>query len=365
MYSTKLRTDCTPGYLFRATAGGIMRVAGLNKVEYPGIENFDVTELVPGHMAYRRAMPKCLRKVGWSIDSDEFTEIEDADPENHEHRQRELINEIEEARKDLQEKPEKKRWFWKSKQKRAQKKEWETYEERPMEPTAADYANDAPGGVLFDVEAIRREAVELAAQGIEIKELKSTQPPIRVNSFSSINSTSSNMPQASASSSPSKKQDLRGTKSYDPMPPSVSTAHNTYDYRNGNTIASRSLDYEDKHNATEHNTHDYHDPNEAAEEEGEFSMTFEPVSPIRTHTLPSSRTDELEKRLNHEWNQADMAVRTVPSSPVVGSGSPSLSARKVAEPAWDSSSHRTTDRNVWDDDEEESGREREMSMTFE
>jgi len=348
-------TNNTLGYLFRATAGGIMRVAGLNKVEYAGIENFDVTELVPGHMAYRRAMPKCLRKVGWSIDSDEFTEIEDADPENHEHRQRELINEIEEARKDLQEKPEKKRWFWKSKQKRAQKKEWETYEERPMEPTAADYANDSPGGVLFDVEAIRREAVELAAQGIEIKELKSTQPPMRINSFSSVNSASS--PQASGPSSPSKKQDLRGTKSYDTMPASISTANNTYEYRNGHATSSRSLDYEHKHDAAKHNTHDYHDPNEAAEEEGEFSMTFEPVSPVRTHTtpLPSSRTDELEKRLNHRWSQADLAVRTVPSSPRVGGG-------KVEEAAFDG--HKSVGRNVWDD-EDEFGHEKEMSMTFE
>ncbi|KAK4989845.1 hypothetical protein LTR28_001544, partial [Elasticomyces elasticus] len=100
--------DWILGYLFRATSGGVMRVAGLAPVEIPGIENTNVTELVPGHMAYRGAMPKLLRHVGWAVESDEFTEIEDPDPENHEKRQRELINEIEEARKQLEKKPEKK-----------------------------------------------------------------------------------------------------------------------------------------------------------------------------------------------------------------------------------------------------------------
>ena len=78
-----------------------MRVAGLVKVDIPGIENLDVTQFVPGHMAYRKAMPRCLREAGWAIESDEFTEIEDPDPENHQNRQRELINEIEEARNCL------------------------------------------------------------------------------------------------------------------------------------------------------------------------------------------------------------------------------------------------------------------------
>ncbi len=55
-----------------------MRVAGLAPVEeIPGLENIDVTALVPGHMAYRAAMPRLLREVGWSVDGDEFAEIED------------------------------------------------------------------------------------------------------------------------------------------------------------------------------------------------------------------------------------------------------------------------------------------------
>jgi hypothetical protein len=55
-----------------------MRVAGLAPVEgIPGLENIDVTALVPGHMAYRAAMPRLLREVGWAVTSDEFDEIED------------------------------------------------------------------------------------------------------------------------------------------------------------------------------------------------------------------------------------------------------------------------------------------------
>jgi len=69
--------DWILGYLFRATSGGIGRIAGLAPVNIPGVENIDVTELVNGHMAYRAAMPKLLIKVGWEVTSDEFSEIED------------------------------------------------------------------------------------------------------------------------------------------------------------------------------------------------------------------------------------------------------------------------------------------------
>jgi pimeloyl-ACP methyl ester carboxylesterase len=72
------RNDWILGYLFRATSGSIMRVAGLAPVEdIPGLENIEVTSLVAGHMAYRAAMPRLLREVGWSVESDEFTEIEE------------------------------------------------------------------------------------------------------------------------------------------------------------------------------------------------------------------------------------------------------------------------------------------------
>lgn len=159
-----------------------MRVAGLAKVEIPGIENFDVTEHVPGHMAYRNRMPLLLRKVDWAVTSDEFSEIEDPDPDNHEKRQRELINEIEEARKELEEKPEKRKFgIFSRNKKRAQKKNWETYDES-IKQGDDERVGDVHGNPLFDVEAIMRETVELAAEGVEIRQLETTMPPMKIDS---------------------------------------------------------------------------------------------------------------------------------------------------------------------------------------
>ena len=174
-----------------------MRVAGLAPVELPGIENFNVTELVPGHMTYRQKMPRLLREVGWMVESDDFTEIEDPDPENHEARQRELINEIEEARKQLEKKPEKKRFnFFRAK--KLEKKDWEMYDERSNRPTAEDEAGGSEpkdAKILFDIDAIQTEAAELAAAGIHVKQLDSTLPPMRLD-------TASISPKSSRSLSP-------------------------------------------------------------------------------------------------------------------------------------------------------------------
>lgn len=163
-----------------------MRVAGLAPVNVPGIEDFNCSEHVPGHMSYRAAMPKLLRLSGWSVESDEFAEIEDPDPDNHEKRQRELINEIEEARKELEKKPEKRRWGLFKQKKYTEKKYWETYDERAKaEPKGEEDGKE--GGVLFDVDAIRAEAAELAArtelaaEGYEVKQLESTLGPMKLD----------------------------------------------------------------------------------------------------------------------------------------------------------------------------------------
>ncbi|KAI4200759.1 MAG: hypothetical protein LQ346_002317 [Caloplaca aetnensis] len=173
--------DWILGYLFRATSGGIMRVAGLAPVEnIPGLENIDVTKLVNGHMAYRTAMPRLLREVGWEVESDEFTEIEDPDPDNHEKRQRELIKELDEARKEAEAKPEKRRFGLFKKGKLAQKKGWETYDDsmRNGNETSSSHTPEDPNAnVLFDIEAIRKE---LASEQIEVKQLESTLPPMKL-----------------------------------------------------------------------------------------------------------------------------------------------------------------------------------------
>lgn len=176
--------DWILGYLFRATSGGIMRISGLAPVEdIPGLENIDVTSLVAGHMAYRAAMPKLMRQVGWEVESDEFTEIEDPDPENHKKRQRELIQEIDEARRKAEAKPEKRRFGFFSRGKLAEKKRWETYDKDGNSDGNSTEGPGSPGlegNVLFDIEAIRRE---LESEMIEVRELDSTLPPMQVTTL--------------------------------------------------------------------------------------------------------------------------------------------------------------------------------------
>ena len=208
--------DWILGYLFRATKGGISRVAGLKAVEnVPGLENLDVTELVQGHMAYRAAMPRLLRHVGWEVESDEFDEIIDPDPENHESRQRELIKEIEDARKEA-EQPEKKRFGFFKRGKPADKKNWETYDEKMgTEKGEANGSFERKNSrVLFDIEAIKRE---LASEAIEVKQLESTLPPMQIDLSSPRSTTDapSSLSPRQGSVTSFKRTSPRTSKSYD------------------------------------------------------------------------------------------------------------------------------------------------------
>ncbi|KAK3383363.1 hypothetical protein B0T24DRAFT_673243 [Lasiosphaeria ovina] len=193
------RNDWILGYLFRLTNGGIRRVAGLAAIDdIPDLENMDVSEFVVGHMDYRTAMPRLLRESGWLVESDEFAEIE-PDPEDHKERQRELINEIEEARKELEKEGKRGKTsfsFWKKK-KALQKQEWELYEESNKSganPNANPRTEDLEGrnhGVLFDVDAIRAELAKeqqehgkdgnLEEEMLQVREIKSTLPPMKLD----------------------------------------------------------------------------------------------------------------------------------------------------------------------------------------
>ncbi|KAK0730647.1 hypothetical protein B0H67DRAFT_44962 [Lasiosphaeris hirsuta] len=190
------RNDWILGYLFRLTNGGIRRVAGLAPIEdVPGLENKDVQEFVAGHMDYRRAMPRLLRECGWMVESDEFTEIEDPDPENHQERQRELINEIEEARKELQKDGKATRggaFSFFRKKKALEKQEWEVYQDMNKNGGANSRTEDKEGnnhGVLFDVDAIRAELAreqenksgEIDGELLQVREIKSTLPPMKLD----------------------------------------------------------------------------------------------------------------------------------------------------------------------------------------
>ena len=108
-YSTK---DWVLAYLFRATAGGFMAIMGISPVEdVEGIENFDCTELVDGHMAYRQNMPKLLKKLGIAVLSEEFVEIEEAmDPEEA-RRHRKLVRDVDAAQRKLLSKKKHSSWM--------------------------------------------------------------------------------------------------------------------------------------------------------------------------------------------------------------------------------------------------------------
>ncbi len=322
------------GYLFRATSGGISRVAGLAAVELPGIENLDVTEFVPGHMAYRAAMPRLLREVGWAVESDEFAEIEDPDPDNHEKRQRELINEIEVARMELQKKPEKKRFGLFKTKKLAEKKAWETYDDRLTGGVEPGRGENADATVLFDFEAIRAEVVELAAQGVRVKALDSTLPPIKVDA-SALNANGLN----------GQRDALRETKSFDASPMARP------DHRPKAT--SRSFDY-----------NEYDDRHVPTGKES-ISMTFDTSDP-EPPRLPSPE---------REVSMLHLAPPEPPNTPPAKHFSHGPPPWSTTSPVPETSTRFGHDlgepdvpanHNVWADDEDDDfGTEKELQMTFE
>lgn len=321
-----------------------MRVAGLAPVEeIPGLENTDVTQLVNGHMAYRAAMPRLLREVGWEVESDEFTEIEDPDPENHEKRQRELIRELDEARKEAEAKPEKRRFGFFRRGKLAEKKGWEMYDDRTKDEVGSS-SNDGERGhnnVLFDVDAIR---AELASEQIEVKQLESTLPPMKLN----LNGTGSSVDKGLQSP----YSTLRETKSFDASMvsrPSPTTILPEKDLRN------------------EHDTDTSRPPNNAYDEyneaedfaprangESEVQMTFD----NSYHTPPS---------LGQSAQAPEIPLSDHPPESSSASG-----AAKLQRPELRSSatmpvgiSRLSLEHNAWAEDEDEGfGKEKEMKMSF-
>ncbi|ODQ55743.1 DUF726-domain-containing protein [Saitoella complicata NRRL Y-17804] len=188
------RTDWILGYLFRASSGGIGRVAGLRPVEVVSkVENVDCTTFVDGHMSYREAIPKLLKTVGWVVTSDKFEEIEDPDPDKHRERQRVLLEDLEEAKQRLpqQKKGSRLSWFGKVAGRSSVNTPGpEAYTQFQKDststtPETSDPENANNGEVIFDIVGIRKE---LAKNGVAVKELKSTLPPVVVPSNTNTNS---------------------------------------------------------------------------------------------------------------------------------------------------------------------------------
>ena len=320
--------------MFRATSGGISRVAGLAPVEdVPGIENINFTEHVNGHMAYRAAMPHLLREVGWEVESEEFTEIEDPDPDNHEARQRELIREIDEARKDAQAKPEKRRFGFFKRGKLAEKKGWETYDERSKAgPSISKAPNDTDerreSRVLFDIDAIR---AELESEQMEVRQLESTLPPMRLEINGSRTSTD-RIPQSPFPS-------LRETKSFDNVSlPAKEHAENTSQINlpNGQIINPFNDGY---------SRHDEHTDNVLGSE-GNITMSFEyPPTSVSAASTPADLA--WRDRSPHQSGTLQRPeLRSAATMPISGGGS-------------------GLEHNAWLEEDEDFGREKQVSLSFE
>jgi hypothetical protein len=342
-------SNTATGYLFRATGGGVARVAGLAPIQLPTIENINVTEWVPGHMAYRAAMPRLLREAGWLVESDEFTEIEDPDPENHEERQRELIDEIEEARRELEKKNAEKEkrgsklsWWRK---KKGDKKEWEVYDElsqqhKPIDKNA-DPALIAENPIMFDIDAIRKEVAALAAEGkeremepeFEIKEIKSTLPPMKID----------------MSAQQSVYGGLRETKSYNDSlgTPSANKANSTGNLASTNGIHSGQT----KGGFEEYDEFD--DPGSA-----QMTMTFDSSFREPLPSAPLASQSGYATPEKSAWDSQASWNDAAERPPLRSAATMPLSAGlngAAANPGY----------NAWaDDDDDEFGREKEVKMSF-
>lgn len=315
-----------------------MRVAGLAPVEgIHGLENIDVTALVNGHMAYRSAMPRLLREVGWEVESDEFTEIEDPDPENHEKRQRELIRELDEARKEAEVKPGKRRFGFFKKGKLAQKKGWETYDDNMRNGGDDDFGTgNAEGGtsVLFDIEAIK---AELASEQIEVKQLESTLPPMKLNLNGNASGTDLDKPH------PSPYATLRETKSYDgsmAVRPRPSVEGSQACLTNGHGEYNLSAEALGIPRGAAHSKLSFESSVRSPSPSPRHSSHFVPDSP----RIPSPVREPIEEPSMPQRPALKSSSRMLPSVTDVGLG---------------------LEHNAWvDEDDEDFGKERNVQLTF-
>ena len=325
-----------------------MRVAGLAAVEgVQGLENIDVTKLVNGHMAYRAAMPRLLREVGWEVESLEFTEIEDPDPDNHQKRQRELIKELDEARKEAEIKPGKRRFgFWK-KGKLAEKKGWETYDDS-MRKSSDDFGTGSAegGNVLFDIEAIK---AELASEQIEVKQLESTLPPMKLN----LNGSASdgNKPPQSPYSN------LRETKSYDAsmaMHPETDAEASQSSLTNGHQQRENPFNqgYDEYNLSAEAVNLDHRSPEHNKQS---FESSVHSHSPRHSSHLPTDSPGRLPSPIQEPINQKESTSQRPP----LRTSSTMPSGASVKTPGLG------IEHNAWaDEDDEDFGREKDVKLTF-
>ncbi|AGO11465.1 AaceriACR220Cp [[Ashbya] aceris (nom. inval.)] len=149
-YSDK---DWILGYLFRATAGGLKTVAGISPIEgIEGIENMNCTDLVEGHMAYRKNIPSLLKTLGVAVLSEEFTEIDDSPDPEQVKRERKLIHDLQDVQEKLSNKKDKKqKGTWVSKWFKPKREQWQDMYEDNLRNNAANATVNT--GVALNAEA--------------------------------------------------------------------------------------------------------------------------------------------------------------------------------------------------------------------
>jgi Protein of unknown function (DUF726) len=399
--------DWILGYLFRASTTEMGRVAGLRPIENCGdIENMDCTEIVGGHLMYRDCIPKLMKEAGFLVFSEEFTEIEDPDPDKQRERQIELYEEIEEAKRMVAQEEAEALKAGKKVKKRGRKsgflglwgKEIDTKpagfdetkrhslgarasgEYDPSGDTGEKSRPETPSGqkaddnVLFDVDMMRDE---LAANGVTVTSLESTLPPLVV----SPPSTAPPMRRSSTTPAPPPQQ-----RTYSPSLPAM-TKHN----------ASTSRVDEGKAWVEPHDTNPHRplasliskaSPNRVDDEKAWVQprdiTPHRPLAPLILDTKRNTSTGWVVDSPQDTWDTNPIEPITMtfmPDSPQQSRAPTFKPAEPLRPPSRPSSSHTPEpksmakpissnvfgipfERNVWDDDFGE-GSGGNITMSFE
>jgi len=216
----------------------------------------------------------------------------------------------------------------------------EAYDERAKAGVEEkdEEANGEKGGVLFDVDAIRAEVAELAAEGFKIKELESTLPPMKLDISAPSLATPSPALRSSRSFNGSvdtsgKPEDKpssfsRPQTNTGPPPP----AYNSWDDYDKSAIGGLHSD-------------------------GSIQMSFDtsyvdkrPAAKSFDLPRPPPREQWAPNPVEPGWSSVSNSLR------------PSLEKSKTAPSP---SKPVNPLRNAWADDDDEFGGEKEMKMTFE
>ncbi|KAJ1948022.1 hypothetical protein FBU59_001784 [Linderina macrospora] len=176
--------DWILSFFYRTTSLGRNSIAGLHPITgVNGLENMDISEMVPGHAAYRELMPRLMSKQGIRVTSTELHDPNEVAPGSSTH-DREMIEELEKAAELLEaHDKKKKKWiqkltFWDS---------GSTDSEGSTSSTRRGSVgcSDAPGASLAGARSAAEAdaaARELAELGIHVKEVEATLPALVVGS---------------------------------------------------------------------------------------------------------------------------------------------------------------------------------------